>query len=99
MVTGIYWAISSLTAPGDSVAILTPCYYPFMDAVKDTGRRLVCSDLVHTEHGYTVNLSDLEAKFRDEHVKMLLLCSPPEPRGSRLEGSGASGHSGAVPPV
>lgn len=81
VVTGIYWAISSLTAPGDSVAILTPCYYPFMDAVKDTGRSLVCSDLVHTEHGYTVNLSDLEAKFQAEQVKMLLLCSPHNPVG------------------
>lgn len=81
VVTGIYWAISSLTAPGDAIAILTPCYYPFMDAVKDTNRNLVCSDLVHTEQGYTVNLADFESKVRKHHVKMFLLCSPHNPVG------------------
>ena len=81
VVTGIYWAISSLTAPGDAVAILTPCYYPFMDAVKDTGRKLVCSDLKHTDAGYTVDLADFEQKVRTQQVKMLLLCSPHNPVG------------------
>ncbi|MGE4276675.1 MAG: MalY/PatB family protein [Lawsonibacter sp.] len=81
VVTGIYWAISALTAPGDTVAILTPCYYPFMDAVTDTGRRLICSDLVHTEQGYTVDLADFEHKVQTQQVKMLLLCSPHNPVG------------------
>ena len=81
VVTGIYWSISSLTQPGDAVAILTPCYYPFMDAVKDTGRRLVCSNLTHSEAGYTVDFADLEKKFAEERVKMLLLCSPHNPVG------------------
>lgn len=81
VVTGIYWSISSLTAPGDAVMILTPCYYPFMDAVKDTGRRLVCSNLLHTSDGYTVDLTDFEKKIRAEQVKMLLLCSPHNPVG------------------
>lgn len=81
VVTGIYWAISALTAPGDAVAILTPCYYPFMDAVTDTGRRLISSDLVHTEQGYTLDLADLEHKVRTQQVKMLLLCSPHNPVG------------------
>jgi len=81
VVTGIYWSISALTAPGDAVAILTPCYYPFMDAVTDTGRRLVCSNLRHTDTGYTVSLADFEEKVRTEQVKMLLLCSPHNPVG------------------
>ena len=81
VVTGLYWAISALTNPGDSVAILTPCYYPFMDAVTDTGRHLVCSYLVHTDRGYTIDLADFEEKVRSEQVKMLLLCSPHNPIG------------------
>lgn len=81
VVTGIYWSISALTKPGDAVAILTPCYYPFMDAVTDTGRRLICSNLIHTAAGYTVNLADFEEKVRREQVKMLLLCSPHNPVG------------------
>jgi cystathionine beta-lyase len=81
VVTGIYWSISALTSPGDAVAILTPCYYPFMDAVRDTGRKLVCSSLVRTAGGYGMDLADLEQKLRQEKVKMLLLCSPHNPVG------------------
>lgn len=81
VITGMFWAISSLTAPGDSVAILTPCYYPFMDAVADTGRRLVCSSLVHTQAGYEIDWADLENAFKTQNVKMLLLCSPHNPVG------------------
>ncbi|MCI9120607.1 MAG: pyridoxal phosphate-dependent aminotransferase [Oscillibacter sp.] len=81
VVTGIYWSISALTAPGDGVAVLTPCYYPFLDAVRDTGRRLVCSNLLHTEAGYTIDFQDLEEKIRRERVTMLLLCSPHNPVG------------------
>ncbi len=81
VVTGIYWSISALTAPGDGVAILTPCYYPFMDAVKDTGRRLVCCELNQTENGYTVDLTALEAALSGQQVRMLLLCSPHNPVG------------------
>lgn len=81
VVTGIYWSISSLTRPGDAVAILTPCYYPFMDAVTDTGRHLVCCDLVRSGEGYTVDLSAFEATVIRHQVKMLLLCSPHNPVG------------------
>lgn len=82
VVTGLCWSISALTAPGDAVAILTPCYYPFMDVVRDTGRTLVCSELAQTaEGGYTVDLEDLEEKVAGRNVKMLLLCSPHNPVG------------------
>lgn len=82
VVTGLSWSVSALTAPGDAVAMLTPCYYPFMDVVQDTGRTLVCSDLLLTpEGGYTVDLQDLESKVIGHDVKMLLLCSPHNPVG------------------
>jgi len=29
VVTGIYWLLLNLTAPGDGVAVMTPVYYPF----------------------------------------------------------------------
>ncbi|MDO4620816.1 MAG: MalY/PatB family protein [Lachnospiraceae bacterium] len=81
VVTGIFWTISALTEPGDGIAILTPCYYPFMNAVRETGRRMVISELVHTENGYTVDLADFEEKARTEQIRMLLLCSPHNPVG------------------
>ena len=81
VVTGIYFCISSLTEPGDAVAVLTPCYYPFMNAVNDTGRTLVTSNLIPSGDGYTFDPADLEQVFRDRKVRMLLLCSPHNPVG------------------
>ena len=81
VVTGLYWSISALTLPGDAVMILTPCYYPFMDAVRDTGRRLVCCDLRDTGRGYALDAETFARTLADENVKMLLLCSPHNPVG------------------
>lgn len=82
VITGLCWALSALTAKDDAVAIFVPCYYPFMDVVRDTGRRLVCSCLISTpDGGYTLNLEEFESRVRDEQVKMLLLCSPHNPVG------------------
>ena len=42
VVPAINWFLQSMTAPGDEVLVLTPVYYPFMDAVKNNERKLVC---------------------------------------------------------
>ena len=47
IVSGIYWAVSALTEPGDAIAVLKPVYYPFFRAVEHTGRKLVSCDLIN----------------------------------------------------
>lgn len=81
VVTGIYWAINALTQPADGILILTPCYYPFMDAVIGNDRKLVCCDLVNQAGCYTIDLEAFERCIREEHVRMFLLCSPHNPVG------------------
>ena len=82
VVAGLAWVLSSLTSPGDAVAILTPCYYPFMEVIQNTGRRLVCSELAAApDGGYTVDLEDLEEQVRSQQVQALILCSPHNPVG------------------
>lgn len=82
IVTALYWFINILSNPKDSVLILTPCYYPFMDAVIDTGRTLVKSELVKDENDYyTIDFDDFENKIVENDVKVFLLCSPHNPVG------------------
>ncbi len=82
VVVGIYRFIGALTQPGDGVIILSPCYYPFMDAVADTGRKLVCSMLKKDEKGYyTPDYADFEAKIVANNVHAFVLCSPHNPVG------------------
>lgn len=81
VVFSICTLIRALTEAGDAVIICQPVYYPFADCVKDNGRRLVVSELVHTSEGYVVDYEDFERKIRDNGVKLFILCNPHNPVG------------------
>ena len=81
VVPGIYWLTSILTAPDDACMILTPSYYPFMEAIKNTGRRLICSELVNRDGHYTIDAEKFERDLIEHQVKLFLLCSPHNPTG------------------
>ena len=79
VVPAINWCVASMTMPGDGVLVLPPVYFPFFQAVEDSGRRLVESGLVWREEGYGIDFADLERKL--EQSRMLLFCSPHNPVG------------------
>lgn len=81
VVPAINWLIRILSREGDGVLVQTPVYYPFMDAVKNNGRRLICSDLVNTKGLYTVDFAAFERAIVDNGVKIFVLCSPHNPVG------------------
>lgn len=53
VVPAFNWFLQVFTEPGDAVIVQTPVYYPFMHAVKNNSRRLVCCDLINTGPAYT----------------------------------------------
>lgn len=79
VVSGFHFAVQILTQPGDSVMVTTPVYYPFMHAVNNNGRRLVCSELVSRDSRYYIDFEDLENKIKESAVKAFILCSPHNP--------------------
>ena len=81
IVTCLYWLLAAFTEPGDAVLILTPVYYPFHNAVRDTERRLVCSELVNTDGVYSVDFACFERDIVENGVKLFILCSPHNPVG------------------
>lgn len=81
VVTGIFWCIHMLTQKGDSVIVNMPVYYPFHHAVKDTGRRLVYSELINRDGAYSIDFEDFEDKIVKNQVKAYILCSPHNPVG------------------
>ena len=60
VVPAFNWFLQVFTEPGDAVIVQTPVYYPFMHAVKNNGRRLVCCDLINTGGIYTVDFADFD---------------------------------------
>ena len=81
VVPAINWLIRILTEPGDSVIVLTPVYYPFLNAIRDNGRRLVCCDLINNNGVYSVDFEDFERQITEQKVRMFILSSPHNPVG------------------
>ena len=82
VVPAIYWIIQMLTEIEDSVAIMSPVYYPFANAIRDTSRTLVDVPLQKDELGrYQMDLEAFEETIQRKDVKVFILCSPHNPAG------------------
>lgn len=81
VVAAIFWFVTLRTAPGDSCLILTPSYYPFMDAVNDLGRKLVCCEMVEDRGCYSVDFAAFERQIVENNVRLYILSSPHNPSG------------------
>lgn len=81
VVSGFNWILQIMTKEQDSVIVLTPVYYPFMDAVKNNNRTLITSSLVNKNGIYTIDFEDFEKKIVENDVKLFIFCSPHNPVG------------------
>ncbi|PID26005.1 MalY/PatB family protein [Sporosarcina sp. P7] len=81
VVTALYWFVNAFTKPTEAVIILSPVYYPFANAVKDTGRTLISSELINTAGIYTIDFEDFEKQIVENDVKLFIHCTPHNPVG------------------
>lgn len=79
VVGALYAMVNTYTEKDDSVIICPPVYYPFYDAVLNTGRQLVTCELDNTDGYYTLDLAKFEKEIANNKVKMFILCSPHNP--------------------
>ncbi len=81
VVPAINWLVQVLTRPGDGIGVMTPVYYPFMNAVNDNGRKLVNCPLCQVDGMYTMDLEQFETLAAAGEMKLFILCSPHNPVG------------------
>ncbi len=74
-------AVRAFTEVGDSILIQQPVYYPFAKVITRNHRKLIVSILKEDDGYYEMDFQDIEEKIKENHVKMLLLCSPHNPVG------------------
>ena len=79
VVGSLYTAVRAFTSPEASVIICPPVYYPFYDAILNTGRKLVTCDLDNNGGYYTLDLEKFEKAIVDNKVEMFILCTPHNP--------------------
>ncbi|MDR3348591.1 MAG: pyridoxal phosphate-dependent aminotransferase [Acidaminococcales bacterium] len=81
VVFALYNLIQALTRAGDAVIIQQPVYYPFANAVNDTGRTLAVNRLAYKDGRYSIDFEDFEDKIVKNRVKLFIACNPHNPVG------------------
>src|SRR5579859_1488228 len=84
LVQAQFAAVSAFTERGQGVVVQTPIYPPFLNAVRETGRRIVEHPLVDDGSRYVLDAATLPEVF-DEQAPLLLLCNPHNPTGRVFE--------------
>ncbi len=79
VVGSLYVAVQTYTQPGDAVMFCAPVYYPFYDAVANSGRKFVTCELDNNNGYYTVDFEKFEKLIVENDVKEFILCSPHNP--------------------
>ncbi len=79
IVTAINVAIQTFSNPGDGVIVQPPVYFPFFNAVKNNGRKMIENRLINNNGHYQIDFELLEKQAKD--AKILLLSSPHNPVG------------------
>ncbi|MBQ4187505.1 MAG: aminotransferase class I/II-fold pyridoxal phosphate-dependent enzyme [Firmicutes bacterium] len=74
-----------LEEPQDYMIVLLPGYNRYEQAARRMGKKTVFSNLCFDGERYEINWADLEAKMRNPHAKLLILCNPNNPTGTILK--------------
>lgn len=81
VLAGITTAIQAFTKPNDVILIHDPVYPPFAKIITTNRRQLVRSQLVEENGHFVMDLADMEEKFKQHQVKVMILCNPHNPGG------------------
>ena len=79
---GVISALTSYAAPGDAVLLHSPVYIGFTDSITRNGYKMVLSELKKDSQGiFRMDYEDMEAKIKENHIHIAVLCSPHNPSG------------------
>ncbi len=81
VVPAFNWVVLWATNPGDTVILLTPVYYPMINAAKWNDRNLVQCDLVRKGMDYSIDYDKFEKDIVENDVKLFIMSSPHNPIG------------------
>ena len=79
VITGLKACVRAFTSPGEPVAIVTPVYGPFYEAIRGNGRIVRAVSLKRGDAGrYDMDLNALEDALK-AGARLIMLCSPHNP--------------------
>lgn len=81
VIPGFNVAYQNFSASGDGIIVQTPIYYPFMDGIRNNGRKMVVNPLVEKDGYWTMDFGLLEQQVKDPANKILIMANPHNPTG------------------
>lgn len=81
VIPGFNVAYQRFSRPGDGIIVQTPVYYPFMDGVRNNGRRLAVCPLTERDGEWLMDFETLERLVKEPENRMLILANPHNPTG------------------
>lgn len=81
VLAGIATAVQAFTKPNDTILIHDPVYPPFANIITTNRRQLIRSKLVEESGRFVMDYADIERKFKQHQVKVMILCNPHNPGG------------------
>ena len=79
---GVMSAVNALCSKGESILVHSPAYIGFTSSLTGNGYHIVFSPLVPDASGVPrMDLEDMERKIRENHIHVLVFCSPHNPCG------------------
>lgn len=81
VLAGIATAVQAFTKPNDTILIHDPVYPPFANIITTNHRQLVRSQLIEENGHFVMDFGDIEEKFKQHQVKVMILCNPHNPGG------------------
>lgn len=81
VIQALFFAIVTLSEPGDGVLVLTPAYPPYFVTHEQTGRKMVTQDLELVDGVYRFDIDALRSLAESKRPRLMLLCNPHNPTG------------------
>lgn len=80
VIKAVVLGIRHFSRPGTPVAVVTPTYSRFFDAVEAAEREAIEVPMLHDDTGYNLDLDGIDAAL-DRGAETVLLCNPSNPVG------------------
>lgn len=79
--TGISFLIDQFSKKNDNILIQPPVYHNFKSTLVKMKRCVVNNPLKIENGSYEIDFEDLEQKFKNKNIKIMILCNPHNPVG------------------
>ena len=79
--TSMRLCVDTFSEVGDHILVHWPAFFPIVDVIKGSGRKVVFNELIYQDNYYTIDFEKFEKQLQENNIKLFILISPHNPSG------------------